>query len=32
MRSSVAYVVLLEGLSDHMRDYINHIFKEEEAI
>jgi hypothetical protein len=25
------YVVLLEGLSDHMRDYINHTFKGEES-
>ncbi len=31
MRSSVSYVVLLEGLSDHMRDYINHIFKGERS-
>ena len=31
MRSSVSYVVLLEGLSDHMRDYINYIFKEERS-
>src|SRR5438105_4421237 len=31
MGSSVPYVVLLEGLSDHMRDYINHIFKDEKS-
>ena len=31
MRSSMSYVVLLEGLSNHMRDYINHIFKEEKS-
>ncbi len=31
MNSSVPYVVLLEGLSDHMRGYINHTFKSEES-
>jgi hypothetical protein len=31
MSSSVPYVVLLEGLSDPMRDYINDTFKSEES-
>lgn len=31
MISSVSYVVLVEGLSDHMRDHINQSFKDEKS-